>query len=648
MQAGGGAVTGVFFARLNPTGPPPSLSSLTFNMSPLHDAEIPATWNTDWTDYASLELRFPAGRRLVVNGTLNTESVTLTASNPSQGWAGVRFNPGSGGTWTGTPSDPTVIERVAGDVAPSCLTTPCSETAAVTLDGASPTFEQVRIFNPVPGTYLHGLRATGSNAKPVITGLEVAGMSGSGVYAHAGARPRLRGPDVVLTQNVETAVLASGSGTRPFLSAVQTPSGLRGPVILNGGDGGVAAVTLGRVTFGTSASAGLGYADIRENGGRGLSASGGGDLDAGTFGLHSRNIIYDNWVVNPTGNGLATGTGSSVMARCNWWGTTTPAAFRIGAQSGATFDATTFLTGDPYDSTPDNCVDGNGNPEGRVAGPALAAETAGDAPSDARGRTPADHLAAAMEMHPAEAVALLAALVSDHADTPEAASALSLAGAIAEDEVARPAALALLARYARGERAVLRQAAHQALVVAHHGAGDTEGALASAAALVAMGGDAARTGRAAEVFVLADAERTAAALAALAALEADAPRSDEAAAARLHLAARGTAVPAPRMSVPETLAPTVVSSTAPGEALAVSVRPNPTAQGATVTVSLAEAGAVRVSVHDLLGREVAVLLAGEREAGTHAATVPTLAPGVYTVRAVGAGVQAMARMSVVR
>jgi fibronectin-binding autotransporter adhesin len=78
--------------------------------------------------------------------------------------------------------------------------------------------------------------------------------------------------------------------------------------------------------------------------------------------------------------------------------------------------------------------------------------------------------------------------------------------------------------------------------------------------------------------------------------------------------------------------------------------PNPVAGRATVRYSLAEAGPVRVAVADLLGREVAVLVDGERAAGAHEAALDAgrLAPGVYVVRlTTGGGVQAR-RITVAR
>ena len=68
--------------------------------------------------------------------------------------------------------------------------------------------------------------------------------------------------------------------------------------------------------------------------------------------------------------------------------------------------------------------------------------------------------------------------------------------------------------------------------------------------------------------------------------------------------------------------------------LALGVSPNPVASGGVVRVSVPETGRVRVSVVDVLGREVSVLADGERTAGTHdvALDAGRLAPGVYVVR----------------
>ena len=77
-------------------------------------------------------------------------------------------------------------------------------------------------------------------------------------------------------------------------------------------------------------------------------------------------------------------------------------------------------------------------------------------------------------------------------------------------------------------------------------------------------------------------------------------------------------------------------------------RPNPARGAATIGFSLPEAGAVRLTVVDLLGREVAILADGETAAGRHTATLDAsgLAPGVYVVR-LASGTEALTRRVVV-
>ncbi|MEM1055448.1 MAG: T9SS type A sorting domain-containing protein [Bacteroidota bacterium] len=78
--------------------------------------------------------------------------------------------------------------------------------------------------------------------------------------------------------------------------------------------------------------------------------------------------------------------------------------------------------------------------------------------------------------------------------------------------------------------------------------------------------------------------------------------------------------------------------------------PNPTRGDASVSVTLREPSALRVSVVDALGREIAVVHDGQLAAGTHRLAVPSkeFAPGVYALRA-SAGQQSVVRsFSVVR
>ena len=78
--------------------------------------------------------------------------------------------------------------------------------------------------------------------------------------------------------------------------------------------------------------------------------------------------------------------------------------------------------------------------------------------------------------------------------------------------------------------------------------------------------------------------------------------------------------------------------------LELAVGPNPTRASATATVSLPEAGPVRVAVVDLLGREVASAYSGQMEAGRQpvALSMDALPAGVYVV-VVDAGGQRLTR-----
>jgi hypothetical protein len=72
----------------------------------------------------------------------------------------------------------------------------------------------------------------------------------------------------------------------------------------------------------------------------------------------------------------------------------------------------------------------------------------------------------------------------------------------------------------------------------------------------------------------------------------------------------------------------------PGLFLLGAPYPNPFRTSAALPFDLDRPGRVRVTVHDVLGRELAVLVDGERPAGRHEAvlTAAGLAGGVYLVR----------------
>ena len=78
--------------------------------------------------------------------------------------------------------------------------------------------------------------------------------------------------------------------------------------------------------------------------------------------------------------------------------------------------------------------------------------------------------------------------------------------------------------------------------------------------------------------------------------------------------------------------------------------PNPTASGATVSFSLAQAGDVQLDVYDLLGRRVARLADGQLPAGEHGARLDTadLPSGTYIIRLSAGTETATSRITIIR
>ena len=98
----------------------------------------PASYPAHTWDVPNLVARFAPSASLTAEGTLNAAGATFTADNPALGWQGIRFEPGSGGTWTNA-----VIERVAGDpiLGPGQQgIEPLVPAAAIRITGASPSF----------------------------------------------------------------------------------------------------------------------------------------------------------------------------------------------------------------------------------------------------------------------------------------------------------------------------------------------------------------------------------------------------------------------------------------------------------------------------------------------------------------------------
>jgi len=91
-------------------------------------------------------------------------------------------------------------------------------------------------------------------------------------------------------------------------------------------------------------------------------------------------------------------------------------------------------------------------------------------------------------------------------------------------------------------------------------------------------------------------------------------------------------------------------SVAPGSFALLQNYPNPFNPSTTIAFELPEKASVRLSVFDILGREVATLINGTLEAGRHAVvfTADRLATGVYFYRFEGGGTSMVKKMVVLK
>ena len=212
---------------------------------------------------------FSSNKSLVVNGRLDASGTTFTASNPAQGWGGIRFEPGSSGTLDGTTQIPTVVERVAGS-------------AAVTVRDAAVTLRNTLVQNNNLTTGTIGLWINGSNrsANVLVENSRIQDNSGQGIYASLGSA-RLIGTTVARSVEQGTHVVAPADVITLHTSSV-----------LDNGSTGVWSVWSGRTTFVDPV---LGQPQARNNtltgNGGSLRVNAGGRIAAGTATTARNNVL---------------------------------------------------------------------------------------------------------------------------------------------------------------------------------------------------------------------------------------------------------------------------------------------------------------------------------------------------------------------
>ncbi|GAB5534961.1 MAG: hypothetical protein Rubg2KO_12100 [Rubricoccaceae bacterium] len=569
---------------------------------------------------------------------MDVSGAVLTASDPSQGWGGVRFEAGSDGHWSGN----TTIEKVKG-----------YGSANLRITNASPTFSNVTIQDAVAPSAVYGIEISGSNAYPTeddwpggggqdgpFNNVRVRRMTADGIRVHSSAN--FRATDLLVELNDHDGIDVGYSGEAFLHPDTFSPSDFGAQIASNDYDGLRASygssTTLGYYYYGQYGVYPYGLNTFTGNGSNGIEASGGvvggGSSDNKT---KARNRLFGNL------SGIeARSSGGSAYLRCNWWGEDAlqnALPPQTSTSGGGVLYADVWLDEDPYDTTTPPCAD-------------FGAGGARHAGSGARVLSPeAEWLLAGVESagDPKTALSHFDRVLAEAPDSPEAAAALVQIGWMAQRPNAIPEMLATLESISQSSRASHRLAAFQGLIRLRYEDGDMGGALALADQLLASAEKSRTVEQYAQIeraYLLSGLGRKAEATHALArasALQLD-PETVDAARDALGI----------REDVLRAAASAVKDDASLGQQL-LPPTPNPAHGQVRVPLTLEGTAYVRADVLDALGRVVTTLFDGALEAEEHLFTLDTegLAPGVYIIRAdlrpdEGAPVILQQRLTVVR
>ena len=276
-------------------------------------------------ELGAVTLAFEPGHRLIVEGTLHADGTTFTATDPAQGWGGIRFEPSSSGDLTDA-----VIEQVsAGPVGYAVL----AYNAELSLDGT-------RIRKGATSSNRDGgIYATGSSTDVVVMGGSLLRdhADGYGLVASAGADVLVAGDDVDITGNAG-GVSASGVGSTVTISGGRIEGNLgRGASAYSGGT----VEMLRGYTPGGGIPAGTQEIRMLTNNG-GLIGETGGLLT--TDGQD--NNFRDNGDLGGDYDAYAFEF-TTVDAERAWWGHTSRSLVHTAAVEYSTLDIDPILTGPP-------------------------------------------------------------------------------------------------------------------------------------------------------------------------------------------------------------------------------------------------------------------------------------------------------------
>ncbi|WP_412062020.1 T9SS type A sorting domain-containing protein [Rubrivirga sp. IMCC45206] len=556
---------------------------------------VPAGYTTKLRDAT---LAFAPWTGLVIESDgFSAKGGAFTASDPALGWAGIRLEPGAKGRFTGR-GGPVRIEEVAGI-------------------GAAIYARDARLV-------MNDVEITGRVQQPADQDLEV-----SAVWA-TGSDTRATLSNVVMTPHTSTEVMAAaGARINVTGSTVEGTVGSWG----YGGSSRVYAWGNNTIVDGTSAqSYGLvwhGWPDHTEhpfptNRLALLDAWNYGDSFAGSDqGEGARN----NRVQAVTGERgfVEARYTSDITAEYAYWGDPSgPDLVRSVVETGSTFDYCPYLSA-PSAGAVVACTPA----AGALGGDAVAADRAEyDAARAAGDMGETSHVEAYVRSS-------LERKGPEWADVRRRALGLAARAASQSDDPRSAAGLiALLAAHA-DEGGPDASEAYRALAVAHAGQQDHVAALAAAEKLAGFGGADGVQGAVLAALAYGALDRPDRAFEVLGRAHPAAADAPDVRMAMRELRLRYPGAEAPAAGASVVAAPTS-DRTAP---MLGAPRPNPTAGRTVIAVHVAAEGPLRISVVDVLGREVAVVFDGHAEPGVREVSFDAgeWAPGVYLVRAAGAG-----------
>lgn len=635
-QGGYGGTPGFFLTKIatNCPAPPddPRLSAgtcgvdpMSYRFAPQGDARLPPEGGSYVWDLTGITLSFGPASRLVLDKPITITAGTLTATDPANGWAGVRV---AGGTATLTGN--ATVERVG--QAPASLLPPPAASVIVS-GGGEVVLDGARLRDSGAG----GLLVSGKGSSGRVLGgtLITDNAGGPGVLATSRGSVTVESDAVVITGNAG-GVAATGTGSRVLVTAAQ---------ILSNDGPGVRAAGGGRVDVlrytGNTPPATPTTPTVIDNNVGGLYAmaaggTGGGLISSGVLSdvccdvpsLGNHNFRLNN--IGPAFDIRSLG-GSAVEATRNYWGTTSASAVEREK------DASSYLEYQPVRTTAATA----GVARGVAGTPGRA--SLGAEPFEAAARVRDDVLSLVRQAEgrvragdgDAAAGLLISAWMLAETDDDRLAVSESAGRTLAAIEPAS------LVAWSTGAGA-WGMRARAAGLVGHDRAAE---AAVLAATLAATAGTDAAGHRVRGLSLLVEAAVAAgdapAAVSALSAL-ADADPEGAADLAVSVALAFPEAVVSLKRGVAGAPAVAATAEASPGKValsgLSLSVGPNPSSGVVRVALTGAASSEAEIAVYDVLGRQVAVLHRGV--AGADAAVVfdgSALPVGLYVVRAVVRG-----------